>query len=376
MKKYNSIGRDEARAAYNAVLNGPLSGYLGGIDRGGPQVEALEEEWCEKFGSHYAVACNSATSGLLLACRACGIGSNSDVLSSSYTMSATAAVPTFLGADAHFGDIDGSTYCLDPPYPYKSDMIITNLFGHPARLHEARTALQEDGPFFLIEDNAQAIGAMENGRYTGTIGHIGVFSLNVHKHIQAGEGGICTTDDPVLAERMRKCRNHGELAGYPAGLNLRMTEVTAAIARVQLKKLDKILSERIEIAETLTDMVVGLPGICPPEVRKGCKHVYYIWAIRCSDEILWELQVSGVPITRGYVKPLHTMGQRKHRLPVTEEVESTIAIYENCAWTPSGKDLQKWREAFKRATDENLRTGNRTGPAALSGGRDKLQSLR
>jgi len=359
IKKFNTIGKEEIIAAENAIRGGSLSGYLGGIRHGGYCVEKLEHDFAESLGVRHAISCNSATSGLLIACMAAGVGRESEVITTPFTMSATAAVPAFLGADIHFGDIHPDFFCL-MPWQNIADWkvaIVTNLFGHPGWLADAKNKCDLEGSI-LIEDNAQSPFAMEYGRYAGTIGHIGCFSFNVHKHLQAGEGGICVTDDDNLADAMRLARNHGEMAEGKVGLNLRMTEVTAAIALAQLAKREQIIAERIEIAETLTDMVKGLPGLTAPVVRDGCKHVYYCWALKVDrnrDQFVTAMQSMGVPLRAGYVDPLYRLPAFQKwatPCPVAERMhDQELVIYENCAWSPTKEQLTQMGEAFKRAVD-------------------------
>lgn len=352
LKPFNTIGREEAKAAYDATLKGPLSGYLGGHRTGGYHVERLERAWEEKFNVKHAVSCNSATSGLLLAAMAGGVGPDSVVVTTPFTMSATAAVPAFLGAKVRFDDIEADTFSLWSDY--RGFVITTNLFGHPAR--------QTLGSF-VIEDNAHAIYAKDGERYAGTIGDIGVFSTNIHKIIQSGEGGICVTNDAELAVRMRLARNHSEMAGRGPGLNLRMTEVTAAILYQQLLKGPKIVAERIEIAEAMTEMVKDLPGLFPPAVREGCTHSYYIWALKCiwnRKKFVAAMRAEGVPLSEGYVQPLYHLPAFKTdpvhwgtvHCPIAETMHnSALVTYENCAVTPTAKQLKQFGEAFRKVND-------------------------
>ncbi len=359
LHKFNTIGAEEVRAAAAAMYAGPLSGYLGGELHGGLRVEALEDEFAGELGARHAVAVNSATSGLLMACAAAGVGRESTVVTTPYTMSATAAAPAFLGANLIFGDIEDQTFSLQTiPEMFPKNMkalIVTNLFGHPAPLEAMKGVCEVDFKCALIEDNAQSPFAMEGKRYAGTVGDIGVFSFNVHKHLQSGEGGIAVTDNDELADRMRLFRNHGELAGLPSGLglNLRMTEVTAAIALAQLAKREQIISSRIELAEDLTDMVKDIPGLRPPVVREGCRHVYYVHAMLLDHDRDWfvkAMQAEGVPLKAGYVKPLYKLPAFKQDTycPITEAVEKRIVLFEVCGHDPSAVQRKQMREAFSK----------------------------
>lgn len=360
LKPFNTIGREEAAAAVTAIRCGPLSGYLGGVRQGGYCVERLENEFAGALGVKRAIAVNSATSGLLIACMAAGIGYGDKVTTTPFSMSATAAVPAFLGANITFQDITEDIFDIWPSmstFDVPNAVIVTNLFGHPAKL-QAWRRLCDDHRSVLIEDNAQAPFASEYAHYAGTMGHMGVFSFNVHKHLHAGEGGIVVTDDSDLADRLALARNHAEMASPYLGLNLRMTEVTAAIANAQLHKRGRIIAERIEIAETLTDMVKGLPGLTPPIVRDGCRHVYYCWALKIDKDrkqFVDYMRGRGVPLREGYVDPLYRLPafQRFARsCPVAEKMhDETLVLYENCAWSPTVKQLKEMGEAFKCAVD-------------------------
>jgi perosamine synthetase len=307
VKKINTIGKEEEAAVLRVLRSGNLSGYVASSDKGGDEIFKLETEWQRFFETPYAVACNSATSGLLAACMAAGVGPYDEVIVPYYTMSATACAPAVLGATIVLADID-EHFCLDPADV--SNLIkavsATNMFGHPAQLHRLRMICDGAG-VVLIEDNAQAIMAKEDGKYTGTIGHMGVFSLNVHKHIQTGEGGLVVTDDPRLHTSLNNAINHGECrrSDYP-GLNLRMTEITAAIAREQLKKLPAIVEQRRATAEAIRagveihpDIIEAVPN------RSGCEHSYYALPIRVTPTystsgVHGALQPSRIPMDIGY----------------------------------------------------------------------------
>lgn len=290
MTKINTIGKEEEEAVLRVLRSGNLSGYVATSPFGGAEVSALEEEWEKFFGAKHAVACNSATSGLLAACMAAGVGPYDEVIVPYYTMSATAAAPKVLGATVVLGNID-EHYCLDPNdvsnliNENTKAVIATNMFGHPAQLKRLRMICDGAG-VVLIEDNAQAIMAKEDGVYTGTIGHIGVFSLNVHKHIQTGEGGICVTNDHNLWIGLQQAINHGECrkSEYP-GLNLRMTEITAAIAREQLKKLPAIMEQRRATAEAILDACKNRDWLIDVPVRRGCEHSYYALPLLVNTSI-------------------------------------------------------------------------------------------
>ena len=355
--RFNTIGRQEW---YNVslALKKPLSGYLGGVRGGGYWVERLSAEWCEKFNVKHAVPCNSATSGLLAACMAAGIDKDSTVWVPAMSMSATAACAKVLGARIVFIDIETVRYSMNmnnfrgrPP----KAIIVTNLFGHPAYLSAMRTWCDCNN-VIMIEDNAQSILAKENGRYAGTIGHIGVFSLNVHKHIQSGEGGIIVTNDSDLESRIQGTINHGELSQAIVGLNLRMTEVTAAIACAQLSKVEKIVAGRIELAEAITDMVEDIPWIIPPRADVGCTHSYYIWAARiingAREEFVHELNEHGFPMRERYSPTLNRIFNANQSCPVAEKLEDEELIsFDICSHDPSRKQLRIMKDIVHEAAE-------------------------
>ena len=329
---YSSLGKEEARAVAEVMETGCLSRFLGawGDDfLGGDKVLELESLWSSKFNCKYSISVNSATSGLYAAIGAVGVEPGDEVIVPPYTMSATAMAPLVYGGIPVFADIEAETFCIDiksveAKINKKTRAIIAvNLFGHPARLKELKALADRHG-IFLIEDNAQAPLAREGELYSGTIGHIGVFSLNYHKHIHSGEGGVCVTDDSKLAARLQMIRNHAENAVEPAqvedlsnlvGFNYRLTELGAAIATEQLKKAETLVQGRQEIAEKLTRAMAGLNGLTPPVVRDNCRHVYYTWSMKYDEAVVGvprkvfceALKAEGVPVFEGYVRPLYLL---------------------------------------------------------------------
>jgi dTDP-4-amino-4,6-dideoxygalactose transaminase len=355
---FNTIGSAELTAVAKA-LRKPLSGYLGGVTGGGYWISRLSEEWCSAFGCKYAIPCNSATSGLLAACMAVGVGPGDIVWCPAMTMSATAACAKVLGADIVLLDIETLRFSMNMSNfrgPLPKCIIVTNLFGHPAYLASMRTWC-DSNKVWMIEDNAQSPFAKEGNKYAGTVGHVGVFSLNVHKHVQCGEGGVIVTDNDGLSSSLADCINHGELAGGPTGLNLRMTETTAAIACVQLEKAKKIIAGRIELAQELSDMLGGRLWLKPPICHPGCKHVYYTWAGLVEGgrrkALVRRLNAYGFPMRAGYSPLLHRIfGVTDSLCPVAEHIEDNeIITFEVCRYDPSWRHRRQMRAIAKKVLE-------------------------
>lgn len=336
---YSSFGEEELAAATAVIRSGTLSGFYGSwipAFFGGPEVQAFETEWARDFGVPYAVTVNSATSGLIAAVGAIGIEPLDEVIVTPLTMSATATAILVWNAIPVFADVQRETFTLDPRAieacitPRTRAIVVTDIFGHPAEM-DAIMALAEKHDLKVIEDAAQAPGAQYRGRYAGTLADIGVYSLNYHKHIHTGEGGVCVTHDPALAERLRMIRNHAENVVGPKnesnlvnmiGFNFRLGEIEAAMGRVQLAKLPQLLAGRQRVAERLTRGLADLPGLRPPRVLEGCTHAYYVYpllldpgASGCSKQALvGALSAEGVPGLAPAFANLHLLPMYQRRI--------------------------------------------------------------
>ncbi|MDP3396774.1 MAG: DegT/DnrJ/EryC1/StrS family aminotransferase [Methanoregula sp.] len=329
--KYVTIGEEEKKAVIEVLDSTVLSKFLAKWSPdffGGPKVQALEQDWAKYFKTKNAISVNSATSGLYAAVGAAGVGPGDEVIVSPYTMSASATAALIYGAIPVFADIDPEIFCITPESirklitPSTKAIITVDIFGHPADMKETME-IADEHDLIVIEDAAQAPGATLNGKYAGTLAHMGVFSLNYHKTIHCGEGGVIATDDDVLAERLQMIRNHAEGAVKPRGVkdlvnmvgwNYRMTEIEAAIASVQLKKLAGLLKKRIDAADFLSKSLPGIaPFLTPPKVRKGVRHGYYVYPIRYDkkkagvprEKFVEALNAEGIPMTNGYTEPIY-----------------------------------------------------------------------
>lgn len=371
---YRTVGEEEKMAVARVIDRGILSRFLGSWHEdfyGGEEVRAFESDWARRFRVRHAIAVNSATSGLIAAVGAIGIVPGDEVIVSPYSMCISATAPLFSGGIPVFADVEESYACLDPNSiavritSRTKAIIVVDLFGQPYDV-DAIMRLARAHHLMVIEDAAQAIGATYRGRFAGTLGDVGVYSLNCHKHIQTGEGGVVVTDDERIAERVRLIRNHAEaVVGEKGevdlvnmvGYNFRMTEIEAAMARCQLEKLDTLIAERQTNCAYVAERLARIPAIEPLPVRPGAAHVYYVQPFRFRvdiagvsrdrflDAVRAELAPSsnsetfGVRLWSGYANPLYRMPLFQQRIafgrdgyPFTLAHPSALATYapESC----------------------------------------------
>jgi|SRR5579872_700283 len=336
---YVTIGEEEKGAVAEVMDTGVLSQFLGTWSPefyGGSRVQALERAWEQYFGVRHAVSVNSATSGLSAAIGAAGVGPGDEVIVSPYTMTASATAALIYGAIPVFADIDPDIFCITPQSicdritPQTRAIIVVDIFGHPADM-DAIMDIARRHNLVVIEDAAQAPGATVGKRYAGTLAHMGVFSLNYHKTIHSGEGGIVVTDNPEYAERLQLIRNHAEVVVANKGVtnlvnmvgfNFRMTELEAAIAGEQLKKLHRLVGAKREAAAYLSERLAGMPGITLPHIRPDVQHGYYFYVMRFDaeqvgvhrDEFVAAVAAEGVPLAKGYVRPIYLEPMYQQRI--------------------------------------------------------------
>ncbi len=298
------IGREEIEAVKSVLESGMLAQ--------GEEVEEFEAKFASFIGVKHAIATNSGTSALHTALASAGIRRGDEVITTAFSFFATASAILMQGARPVFVDIDPRTYNINPEKVERAitertkAIIPVHLYGQPCEMKELM-AIAEEHRLMVIEDAAQAHGAMYGGRRVGSIGDMGVFSFYSTKNIITGEGGMITTDDDEIAERARMIRNHGQRRRYVhecLGYNYRMTNIAAAIGLVQLEKLEKLNARRISNARYYSEHL----KVKPPYVAPHLRHVFHQYTIRVNSrsraKFLHHLEAHGIGYGIYYPMPL------------------------------------------------------------------------
>lgn len=336
---FKSVGEEEVAVVGDVIRGGILSAYIGAPGpgfMGGAKVRQFERQAAEYFGVKHAIAVNSWTSGLIAAVGAIGLEPGDEVITTPWTMAATATAILHWNGIPVFADIDPETFNICPKSvaklitPRTKAIMAVDIFGQSCDMPALRALANLHG-LKLLCDTAQAPGALVGKKFTGTFADIGGFSLNYHKHIHCGEGGILVTNDDRLAERLCLIRNHAEAviqSDDPVdlcnmlGYNFRMGEIEAAIASLQLTKLDSRVKSRQRIASELNEGLSSLKGIKVPRVSDGSTHVYYVYGITLDVEILGvsrkqileALRAEGVPSLMAGYQNLHMLPMFRHKI--------------------------------------------------------------
>jgi dTDP-4-amino-4,6-dideoxygalactose transaminase len=340
----NPIIGSEERAAVDRVLQ---SGMLAQ----GPEVAAFESEYSEVVNGRHCIAVNSGTSALHMSLLALGIGPGDEVIVPSFTFAATANAVSLTGATPVFADIEPTFFCLDPfaieaAITSRTKMIMpVHLYGHSANMTSICSIAAKHG-LLISEDAAQAHSATWNGVPVGALGDVASFSFYPTKNMTAGEGGMVTTNDASVARTVRLLRNQGMEKRYEneiIGFNTRMTDVHAAIGRVQLQKLPTWTAKRQANAQFLSE---NIRGVITPAVAPEATHSYHQYTIRIEgiDRDLFAEQLTSRGIGNGVYYPIPV-----HRLPsfgLTLDLPSTELVARQCLSLPvhptlTQNDLEK-----------------------------------
>ncbi len=325
------IGEAEIEAAVRVLRSGRVVQ--------GPEVAAFEEEFSAVVEGRECVAVNSGTSALQLTLMALGIGPADEVIVPSFSFAASANAVRLVGAEPVFADIAPDTFCLDPEAvaaaigPRTAAIMPVHLYGHPAAM-DRLGALAERHGLAVVEDACQAHGATLDGRPVGAFGTAGCFSFYPTKNMHALEGGMVTTADPALARTVRLLRNQGMEQRYAneiVGANMRMTDVAAAIGRVQLTRLPEWTEQRRRNAKFLDAAITG--AITPP-VADAARHVYHQYTVRVRgdrDAVQRHLTGRGVGSAVYYPTPIHRLrpylgpdGRPVADLPATDRAAGEV----------------------------------------------------
>lgn len=313
---------DEERAAVDRVMR---SGMLAQ----GPEVAAFEAEFADEVEGRHCIAVNSGTSALHLSLLALGIGSGDEVIVPSFTFAATANSVQLTGATAVFADIELDYFSLDESAveaaitPRTKAIMPVHLYGHPANL-AALNELADRHGLLLVEDAAQAHAATAFNRPVGAWGAAATFSFYPTKNMTSGEGGMITTDSTATARQLRLLRNQGMEVRYSNevfGFNTRMTDIHAAIGRVQLSKLPEWTAKRQANAAFLS---ANVAGVITPATAPWATHVFHQYTIRIvdhdRDRFAEELAQRGIGSGVYYPTPVHRLPSFGHtnELPATE----------------------------------------------------------
>jgi len=333
------IGEEEIAAVVKVMTSRALTHALGA----GPMVTKFEKSFAKFVKTKHAIAVNTGTAALHLAITAAEMKRGDEVILPSFTFVATAEVVAMAGAKLVFVDIDPETYNVSPRKIEKAitkktrAVIPVDLYGLPADMQPIREIADKHG-LIVIEDAAQAHGASYKGKPPGVFADVACWSFYASKNMTTGEGGMITTNNDELAEKMRILRSHGEKEKYRSvmlGYNYRMPEIQAAIGIIQLEKLPKFSAKRRENTRRLTAKIREAEHLQPPKEPKGYKHSWYLYTIRLKganrkkrDEIVEALRREGIGAEVYYGNPIHLMPYYRkfgrYKLPETEKAAEQV----------------------------------------------------
>lgn len=312
----------------------------------GDEVANLETEIAQYCDARHAIGCNSGTDALIIALQALGIGEGDEVITTPFSFFATASSIVRAGATPVFVDIEPDSFNMDPRAieeaitPRTRAIMPVHLFGQCCDM-ESIWRLAQKYDLHIVEDACQAIGSEYQGRRAGVLGSVGCFSFFPTKNLGgAGDGGMMTTDDPEVAQRLKRLRVHGDVGQYEhleVGMNSRLDSLQAAVLRVKLRQLEAWTGARQENARRYGEMFRNegvLDTICLPKVGPHRRHVYNQYCIRVRhghrDQLMQELKAKKIGCAVYYPKPLHlqtcfkNLGCRPGQFPEAEAASRDI----------------------------------------------------
>lgn len=328
-----ALGGNELKYVSDCVTSNWISSQ-------GEYVDRFQQAFCDFLGVKYALTTSNGTTALHLAMTALGIGSGDEVIVPDLTFGASANTVVHCGATPVFVDVDKTTWTIDPEAIEKKitsrtrAIMPVHLYGHPCNMDRIMEIAKRHN-LFVVEDTAEALGAEYNGRMVGTMGDVGCFSFYANKVITTGEGGMVTTNDLALFEKMKILRDHGMSKEkrywhiYP-GFNYRMTNLQAAIGLAQMERISDFLEYRQKVIKQYNAKLGKIDGIILPPSAEWAKNIYWLYSIivdehkigMSRDMLALKLSEQGID-TRPFFSPMHIQPcyasdeQNKDAYPVT-----------------------------------------------------------
>ena len=396
-KRFNTYDTKEKDAANKVIKSGILSQYIaapGNFFDGGTYVKKFEKKIEKYFKVKKAILVNSWTSGLIAAIGALDVEPGDEIITAPWTMCATATAILHWNCIPIFADIESDTFCIDPQSVEKlitkktKAILSVDIAGQSADMISLRKIAKKYN-IKIISDSAQAPGSIYHKKYTGTISDIGGFSLNYHKHIHTGEGGILVTNNLKLARRMSLIRNHAEAGilrndklNNMIGFNFRLGEIEASMGIEQLKKLKSIVKSRQQVANKINKELKKLSGLTIPKVRDMCTHVYYVYQMKIDENktgvsrdlihkalVAEGIEYLGTKFSNLHLMPLYqnklaygskgfpwNLNKSKNKVsykkgicPVAENLhDKTYIGFQMCQFEMSKKETELFINAFKK----------------------------
>ena len=329
------IGPREEELVLEVLHSGMLS--LGPM---GPRFERAFADW---VGTKHAAAVSSGTAGLHLGLVRAGVGPGDEVITSPFSFISSANCALHAGADVAFADIDPVTFNIDPAAleaaitPRTKAIVPVHIFGQPCDI-EAISAIAQRHGLAIVEDGAEALGAVRQGRKIGTHGSPTIFAFYPNKQMTTGEGGIVTTDDDDVLEDILSLRNQGRadsgawLEHDRLGWNYRMDDLSAAVGLAQVERLDEILGKRTAVADRYSALLAGLPGVTLPSVVEGDVRSWFVYTVLLEpgvdrNAVIGLLAARGIA-SKPYLPSIHLQplyrarGHRPGEFPISEAVSA------------------------------------------------------